>query len=261
MPSALRCLRLLEIMAGHPCDISLTEIACALSVPTSSAHRIISTLISAGFIDQDSSTRRYSLTGKVLWIGTAFLRQAEVYRSTYGAMQRLAQRAEIMVHLGVWDDGTVLYLHTTGPPQSLYRFTDIGERQPAYCTALGKVLLAYRSPEEVRRALGDRPRRHTDTTITSLPEMNEELQKIRETGYAVDNGEQFPNVRCVAAPIRNEHREVIAALSISGSLQQFADARLSEFANLVQETALKASIQLGFRPIALNWISDSSATS
>ena len=91
--------------------------------------------------------------------------------------------------------------------------------------------------------------------------MNEELQKIRETGYAVDNGEQFPNVRCVAAPIRNEHREVIAALSISGSLQQFADARLSEFANLVQETALKASIQLGFRPIALNWISDSSATS
>jgi DNA-binding IclR family transcriptional regulator len=261
MSSTLRCLTLLEIMAGQPCDISLTEIAGVLSIPTSSAHRIVSTLVRAGFVDQDSSTRRYSLAGKVLWIGTAFLRQAEVYRSTYGAMQRLAHRAETMVHLGVWDNGAVLYLHTTGPPRSLYRFTDVGERQPAYCTALGKTLLAYRSPEEVKRALEGQSRQYTDATITSLAEMNEELQKIRESGYSVDRGEQFPNVRCVAAPIRDERSEVVAALSVSGSLKDFDDARLPELAHLVQEAALQASIQLGFRPSALNWSSDPSAMS
>jgi DNA-binding IclR family transcriptional regulator len=260
MSSTLRCLRLLEIMGAEPCDMALTEVARSLSIPTSSAHRIILTLITAGFVAQDVNTRRYRLTGKVLWIGTAFLRQADVYRSTYVTMQRLAHRAEAMVHLGIWDNGAVLYLHTTGPLQSLYRFADVGERRPAHCTALGKVLLAHRSPEEVRHVLETRCKRYTETTITSFTEMSEELGKVRERGYAVDNGEQLPNVRCVAAPVRGERGEVVAALSISGSFKQFEDTRLLELAQLVQDAALQASIQLGYRPNAVSWIPDSSLT-
>jgi DNA-binding IclR family transcriptional regulator len=252
MSSTLRCLQALERLAAEPFEYGLSEMAAALSLPKASAHRLLATLCGGGFVEQDAATRHYRLAGKALWVGTGFLRHSAVYRSAFTVMQELAGRAEGMVHLAVWDNDTVLYLHTIGHPSSLYLFADVGERRPVHCTALGKVLLAHRSPADAVRLFSHGVERHTETTIMSLAAMKRELDQVRRQDYAVDNEEGVRGLRCLAAPIRNHRAEVVAGLSVSAAAHVLSPQEQPRYAALVREAALRVSVQLGFRPRTSN---------
>jgi DNA-binding IclR family transcriptional regulator len=253
LSSSLRCLEVLEKLAQDPRPLSLSEIAKSMQVAKSTAHRFVTTLMAAGFVAQEGSTRRYHLAGKALWIGTGFLRYSPAYRAGYAALDRLeAHLADTMAHLGVWDSDSVLYLHTTGPLRSTLLFTDIGERRPVHCTALGKTLLAYRPARDVERIFARGLERYTDKTIVSIPVMREELARIRRCGYALDDEEGVRGLRCIASPIWDSSGEAVAALSISSPLAQLSDSEVLRCARLVQEAALWASVQLGYRTSTVN---------
>lgn len=250
MSSTLRCLQVLEVLAEEPNSFSFSDIADALSIDKSSAHRFIHTLIAAGLVECNPHSRCYHLTGKALWVGTGHLRYSPVYRAAYGELESLAHSAETMAHLGVWDNDTVLYLHTVGPPRAVLLFTDVGQRRPVHSTALGKALLAYRPAEDLERVLASNSLRYTDKTITSVGAMREELVRIRRQGYALDDEEGAPGLRCLAAVIRGGQGEAVGALSVSCSLAQLNDESILHHARLVQQAALRVSSQLGYREYA-----------
>jgi IclR family KDG regulon transcriptional repressor len=252
LSSALRCLKVLERLAEDQKPLSLNELAESMAVAKSTAHRFVSTLVEAGFVERDETSHRYHLAGKALWVGTGFLRYSPSYRAGYAAIDRLAHLANTMAHLGLWDSDTVLYLHTTGSLRSNLLFTDIGQRRPVHCTALGKTLLAYRPDKDLQRIFARGVERYTDKTITSITLMRDELANIRQLGYALDDEEGLRGLRCVASPIRDSSGEVVAALSISSPLAQLSDFEVPRYARFVQEAALWASVQLGYRTSTVN---------
>lgn len=252
MSSTLRCLQVLEILARDHQSLSLNEIAEAISVAKSSAHRFVSTLAAAGFVEREETTRRYHLAGKALWVGAGYLRYSPTYRAGYAAIDRLAHSASTMAHLGVWDTDTVLYLDTTGPLRSALLVTDVGERRPVHCTALGKELLAYRPDADLERIFARGCERYTEKTITTIASMRKNLTRIRQRGYALDDEEGFRGLRCVASPIRDSSGEVVAALSVSAPAVQLRNSDVPRYARLVQEAALWASVQLGYRTSTAN---------
>jgi DNA-binding IclR family transcriptional regulator len=252
MTSSLRCLHVLDVLARDPYAFSLTEIASLLSVAKSTAHRLLSTLMAAGFVERDAESGRYQLAGKTLWVGTAYLRHSDVYRCGFAVVDDLAGRAKTMAHLAVWDNDAVLYLNTLGPPRSLSLFADTGERRPVHATALGKVMLAHRPDADLQRVFSRGCERFTENTITSLAAMREELQRIRQLGYAVDDEEGISGLRCVAASVKDRRAHVVAGISVSGPRTLVTDEAVPRFARLVQEAALRLSVQLGHRPPTSN---------
>jgi len=252
MSSTLRCMAALELLAKEPYEYTLSQVAAALKVNLTTAHRVLTTLLEGGFVEQQVSTKRFRVTGKMLWVGTAYLRHNPVFLASYAVLEELARRAEFMTHLAVWERDAVLYLHTVGPPGSQNLFAQIGERIPAHCTGLGKAMLGWRPEEDLRGIFENHPQAYTERTITTLAGMQKELEKIRGNGYAVDNEEGVAGMRCVAAPVRDQTGVARAAISVSGTVAELPLASVAKYARMVQEAALRVSVQLGFRPQSLS---------
>jgi IclR family pca regulon transcriptional regulator len=242
-----RCLQILEILAGQPYVFSLGDVSAALAMPKTSVYRLLNLLTECGFVEQEAGTRRYLLTPKVLWIGTSYLRSSAVERCSLTLLSQLSERTGTTSHLAVWDSDTALILHTEAPPNAMSLFVDVGERRPVHATALGKVLLAFRPPGDWKRIGSKGLPQLGPKTITSLPVLEEQLARIRETGYAIADEEIAPGIRSVAAPIRNAEG-VVAAVNIRSELSLMTNEALPRMIKLVQEAALRISVQLGYRP-------------
>lgn len=250
--AARRCLQVLEVLAAEPYLFTLADIAEMLSLPKSSLYRLLNLLSEAGYIEEEPATKRYSLSAKVLWIGSSYLRGSPVQRCAHSALIQLSNATGAMSHLGVWDSGSVLILHTADPPNAASLFVEVGERRPLHCTALGKALLAWRPAEEVRRLCEAGLPTFTPRTITTPEALEEELERVRQTGAAIDNEEYALGLRCVASPVRNQSG-VVAAMGISGDLNLITDEALPRLTKQVRDMALQVSAQLGFRPLSAQY--------
>jgi IclR family transcriptional regulator, acetate operon repressor len=243
--SALRCFELLEVLAQPPYEHGVKEVAEATGLAMASAHRGLATLVEAGFAEQDASTRRYRVAGKALWTGAAFLRRSAVYHAAFFVIQDLARDVDGLVHLGVLDSGTVLYLHTVGKVRSASLCADTGDRRPVHSTALGKAMLAYQPLDAVERAMVNAPR-FTPRTITALDDMQRELALVRTAGVAIDEEEGAAGLRCAAAPIFGPGGHLEGAMSIATNGLPIETVR-GPYAMLVREATLRISVQLGYR--------------
>ena len=252
MSSTLRCFRVLEALAREPYEISLSEISAEHGLPKGSAHRLMATLLESGFVEQDESSRRYRLTGTALWMGGAFLRHSTLYRVAFPVLQELSARVEGLVHLGAWDRESVLYLHTVGPPSSLYLFADTGERRPLHATGLGKAMLAFRPDADLARVFAQSVERFTEKTITEIDQMRREIEHIRAEGCAFDDEEGVLGLRCVAAPIWDRNGMACAAISASAPSHEMDGERRDRVGAIVREGALRISVQMGYRPKTTN---------
>lgn len=252
MSSTLRCFRVLEALAAEPYELSLSAICTAQELPKASAHRLMATLVESGFVEQDEHTRRYRLSGKALWVGGGYLRHSALYRAAFPILQELSGRIEGMAHLAAWDSGSVLYLHTVGPPSSLYLFADTGERRPIHATALGKAMLAFRPEADFERIFDGPLESYTPTTITSREAMRAELEVIRREGYAFDDEEGVAGLRCVAAPVWDRNGVACGAVSASGAAAKVIGDERARRADILREVGLRISVQLGYRPKTAN---------
>jgi DNA-binding IclR family transcriptional regulator len=255
MSSTLKCFQALEFMAQEPYEFPLSELAARLDRPLASVHRMVATLVEAGFVEQDGASRRYRLAGKALWAGTGYLRHSPVYRASFLVMQETARNSPGLIHLGVPHGEWVLYLHTVGSPSRLYLYADAGERRPLHATGLGKAILAWQPAELVSRVGAQKLQRFTRHTICSLSELKEELKAVRQRGYAIDNEEGVIGLRCVAAPVFDATGLSVAALSMSAPVQVLTKGALETEAARIREAALKISVQLGYRPVSSNMLS------
>ncbi|WP_212733126.1 IclR family transcriptional regulator [Terriglobus roseus] len=246
MSSTLRCLKVLELLADEPFELSLSEMASRLDIPRASAHRLCTTLIEANLITQDPATRRYMLNSHALWIGSGYLRHSPLYRAAFFPMQELARQIPGTVQLGVLDQDYVLFIHSVGYSGAPDSFADVGLRRPLNATASGKIFLTGMTSEGVERIMVKCTEKYTGNTITSHDRMLEELSAVRTNRYARNIEELLPGYWVLASGVFAGVSEVpAAAISITLPLSEFSPEREAAIAALVQDAARRTSLQLG----------------
>ena len=244
-----RAIRILSMLSdGTP--RTLTQLSEAVGMSSSTTFRLLATLSYHGFVQRDEETGSYALGLASLELARAYLASSDIRREALPELEKLRNETAETVHLAVMDQMEVVYLekleglHAVGLMSSR-----VGGRAPAYCTGLGKVLLAYTPVELVRAHYGEKGlKRFSDRTITRLDELLEHLQEVRRQGYAFDLGEHEPEIRCIAAPVRDFSGKVVAAISVSGTAHRLNPVTMnSALINKVRETARAISARLGYQ--------------
>jgi DNA-binding IclR family transcriptional regulator len=243
-----RALHLLEIMAEEKGEVELQELCKKTHINTTTLYRLLQTLQSRGFVEQNPSTGRYRLGLKLLQLGHAVTNQIELRGIALPFLEKLMEKTGETANLVILDEGEAVYIEKVESPASLRMFYRIGKQAPAHATGVGKVLLAALSSEKVTEIIKNKGLcKLTENTITSPEKLQEELEKIQENGFAIDNEECEVGAKCIAAPIRDYTNQVVAAISISGPNARLSEDRLNELAEVVKDTAYKISENIGYR--------------
>jgi len=248
--SVARALTLLNLLAEENREMSLTEISKTLSWPKTTVHGLIATLRDYYYVDQSPTTGCYYLGVRLFELGNIVARSWDMRTVAKPFMQGLNSRLGEMVQLAKEDKGEVLYLEKLDSTHMMRIVSEIGARLPMHCSGLGKVLLAYKSPSEVKWILSNHGMRQmTKNTITSREILEKELHKIRQQGYAIDDREVMDSLRCVAAPIFDREGNAKYAISISCLANNLYGDRLDVVRDDLMRTADSISYMMGYRKV------------
>lgn len=242
--SLIRGLRVLELVAATSKGATVGELIEQLPLGRGTTYRLVRTLEKAGWIRRGSGGR-YVIAGVAVQVAAQALEAFDVRAIAHGVLVSVRDQCGETVHLGVLQDRRVMYLDKVDTPHVLRMHTQVGSVMPVHSTALGKALLAYSPPSVVDRVLTGELERRTAQTVTSAGELRKQLAVIRETGIAVDDIENEPEIRCVGAAIFNHDGSVIAAMSISAPASRFTPNLIPEYGRLVRDGALQVSRLLG----------------
>jgi DNA-binding IclR family transcriptional regulator len=243
----VRALRLIDALGQSRGEVGVAELSKRVGLHVSTVHRLLATLVRQGFCRQNPETGRYALGAKLFHLGEASLGQTDLRRLAQPFLERLGRETGETANLVVLDGREALYLDKVESPQNLRIFSRIGHRAPLYCTAAGKVLLAYRPAAESDALLDKGPFKPlTRRTVTSPVRLRRELAQVREQGFALDREECEEGAYCLAAPVRNAQGRIEAALSVSGPTVRLGDHRLPALVPLMCRAGEELSTQLGF---------------
>lgn len=222
-----RALLLLDIVEKTPGGLRNAEISRRLEIPRSSCSWILARLERKGYLMRDENTSRYKIGLKTVALAHGALRELGFRAGAEPVLYRVASQTGLAAGIGVLEAGHILLVDRVEPPeragQGLVRARprdqrDIGRELPAHTTALGKVLLAHLSREDLDCYLDENAlTRKTPRTIVSRDDFVVELRRIRQRGYAIADAEHDAGVRALAAPIFDFTGDVRAALSLNGS--------------------------------------------
>jgi DNA-binding IclR family transcriptional regulator len=230
LKSLTRGLKALDFLAEKGEAVRLTDIAEALDVEKSNASHVLKTLVAAGYASQDAS-RRYRATNKTAPqdCESHSLEEIIACKETWRpVLQRLVDETGECAHMAVLVKSRVWYIDKIDSTLPLKVDHPIGSLSPLHCTALGKAFLAFGQAEQTGPLTA-----YTGKTLTTEAQLDEEIAQTRQRGYAVDDEEFAPGIRCVARPIIGADGRMIAALGISGPSVRIDDARLAELGRLV----------------------------
>jgi DNA-binding IclR family transcriptional regulator len=246
--SVQKALDVLDAFVPRKPELSLTEMADLLSLNKSTLFNLLRTLEGHGYVIQSPQTKRYRLGLRFLDRAALVIDYTEVSRVAPPFLDDLRDKVEENVHLGVLEDGQVVYLYRAQGPHTLSVNSRLGMRVPAHATAMGRAILAYRPESEVV-SLAEKHGLSacTPNTITELPLLQECLREVKNRGYATDAEEHHLGSECIAAPIFDLHHKVIAAISVSIPSVRMTGSRPSHIIRSVTDTARLISEQFGWR--------------
>jgi len=248
--TVVRAVTVLDEFLESEEELGVTEVSRRTGLHKSIVFRNLVTLTSCGLLAPGTSEGTYRLGTKALTLGLAYLQHSPLERVSKSHLLSLADECpRFTFHVAILSNTEIVYqksargAHADQPP------TVIGRRENAYCSALGKILLAYLAPPELEQFLNTvklEPR--TPNTITSPTLFTKELDLVREREWALDNKENFHDRMCVAVPIRDYSGRVTAALSLAANSDDFERYGLDAAVELVKSTAAAVSFDLGYQP-------------
>lgn len=248
--SSSSVLRAFEVLGGIATATggraSLTQIAHELGVSKSTAHRYLTTLEGLAVVERDER-EHYRLGLRLVELAGAVLSEHDVRREAEAELESLARGTKETAHLAVPSGSEIFYLAKVDSPHSIRMFSRIGARMPMYSTALGRAILAHLSTERVAEVLAQGLPRRTPNTITDVQGLRDNLEVVRQRGFAIDDEENEAGVRCVGAPVFNLAGEVVAAISVSGPTTRVTREAALALAPAVVEAARTVSMRLGYR--------------
>jgi DNA-binding IclR family transcriptional regulator len=242
-----RAADIISLFSSSRTFLGITEIASALKLNKGTVWGLVTTLEKRGFLQQDQGTRKYTIGPKLYELGMVYIAGLEINSKASRPAHRLASRTGLNARIGIWEHGAVLITLLALPKAEDSMSHQIGPRTPAYCSGVGKALLAYLEPRELKSYLKDEPLdRHTVTTIVSPEKLLKDLKKTRERGYSIAREEMIPGVAALGAPIFRRTQELAGAISISGSPETVLGERMEKFADEVVRTAAEISREMGY---------------
>ncbi|NLY74499.1 MAG: IclR family transcriptional regulator [Firmicutes bacterium] len=242
-----RTLDIIELLATAKEGLGVTEIGRKIGLHKSTVYRLLNALAKRGYIEKDPKNSTYKIGLKFIEISGLFLKKLELKTEALPYMRKLAEIIGQPVHLAILEGTEVIYIEKVELVNSIRMYSQIGKRVPAYCSAIGKILLAGLNPEALREVLENiKFERLTPNTITTKKELLRELESVKEKGWAVDNEEHEPDIRCIAAPIIDYTGKIIAAVSVSGESRIINPESDFEIAGHVVETAASISKRMGY---------------
>jgi IclR family KDG regulon transcriptional repressor len=242
--SVSKALELLVAFSAEAPIWSLSDLARHLDVPKSTAHNLLQTLKQFDLVRQDAETRLYRIGPRALELGLLFAKSSRDLVHVRPVLRRLLDSTGETCKYGMLSNGQVVIVAAVESGFQLHTRGDIGTRWDLHSTSLGKAILAALPDDEAREILERRGMpKHTPATISTWPEMQRELNAIRERGYALDLEENEPGVRCVAAAATDPLRGTVAAISVSGPRDRVPDERIQKISGEVL-AAVRAVSQL-----------------
>ncbi len=225
-----RAFHLLELMADEGGAVSLSQLAERSKLPLPTIHRLMRSLVSQGYVRQEPS-RRYALGPRLIRLGESANQLIGSWAMPY--LTQLVEEIGETANMAMLQGDSVVYVAQVPSPHFMRMFTEVGRRVLPHCTGVGKALLSALPDEQVRAILARTGMpAQTERTITSPDRLVAELGLIRRRGYAIDDGEQEPGVRCVAAAVPSQLAGT-AALSVSGPSSRVTRDRVDQIAPLV----------------------------
>jgi DNA-binding IclR family transcriptional regulator len=246
--SVVRATSIMEYIAANSDCETLSSISRGIGLSKTTTYSLIRTLEQLGYVQQDQNTGKYSLGLKLFELGQVVHSRMDLRTIARPYLQELARKYEETVHLAVLSKGEVVYIDKVDGSRSIRIASQIGGRNPAYCTGVGKVLLAGLPAAEIEKVISTRKlERYTANTITEPSLLKEHLDKVRGCGYALDQEEIEVGLSCVAAPIKNHRGLVVAGISLSGPTHRMATSGVQQITGDLIETARLISSQLGYK--------------
>lgn len=246
LSSVRNALRVLEAFSWAEPVLGVSELARRLGISKSSAHRLVTTLASEGFLAQ-TDDGRYRLGIRLYELGTLVVTGLELREVAHPILERLRNETNETVHLAVLDGIEVVYLERFESQATLRLFSRIGRRMPAHATSSGKAILAFSPPEVVKEVIAGGLKRVAPRTIASRSGLLHALEQIRERGYSVSLEESEVGVSSVGAPVFGHDGDVVAAISVAGPTQRVTESALPRIASKVVRAADAISRGMGYR--------------
>jgi IclR family transcriptional regulator, KDG regulon repressor len=247
LSSVATAIQLLKAFSEDEVEIGISTLARRLGVAKSTVHRLAVTLVSEGLLEQDRHSGKYRLGIALFRLGTLVRRRMNVSEEARPHLFQLRQKTNETVHLAILDGADIMYVYFLESTQAIRMRSELGLRKPAYCTAEGQAILAFSPPDVVQAVIGRGLIARTPQTITEPAALIKALEAVRQRGCAIDDEESEIGVRCVAAPIRNDAGEVVAAVGVAGPVSRLSKKSLAAVMPHVIETADAISARIGHR--------------
>lgn len=243
-----RIFDILEQLSSSPSPLGLTEIAHATGMSKSTVHRLISSMCARQYVEKHSDNT-YSIGYKLVETVSLHINNLELLTEAKPFLSDIMRELGLTSHLGILDGCDVIYLEKMDVYPGTRLYTQVGYRSPAYCSSMGKCLLACLSGDELEDTLfGCEFKKYTKNTITDIQEFRRYLKVVRRQGWAMDNEEYQEGHRCVGAPVFDYRGSPVAAISASGSILQLSDEKLHQVIAEVQKAAVNLSRRMGYVP-------------
>ncbi|MGB3097181.1 MAG: IclR family transcriptional regulator [Candidatus Deferrimicrobiaceae bacterium] len=246
--SVSHALDVLEEFQGDVDELGVTELSKKLKLHKNNVFRILATLQSRNYIEQNKANENYRLGLNCLHLGQTFIQQRGMLKQAKPILQELAEKTGETSYMSILRGSDVVYLDVVEPTTTVRVVSRLGLHIPAHASAAGKALIAFESEEDLRKRLGEDLKGYTRNTIRNIEELFRDLESVRSQGYATDLEELEEGLRCIASPIRDYTRKVIGALSVSGPANRLTDEKIQTTIGAeVAQLAKDLSTRLGFR--------------
>jgi len=246
-----RAVDILQVLSEDSRELGAGEVAERLALHKSTIHRLLMVLDQHRLIRRNSETGKYALGLRLFELGTRAVRGLQLREQAQPFLERLARQTGETAHICVLDRGEMVSIAYAEGPRSLRMPATVGRRTPAYCSAVGKAMLAFLPESALDDVLSDRPLRAcTSKTLVTRAALLNDLRQSRIRGYSIDDEEIEKGLRCVGGPVWNYTGEVVAAVSVAGPAFRITKSRVRAIAGAVLDTTRGLSTELGYRPSA-----------
>lgn len=243
--SVSRAIEILKLFEDND-ELGVTEISKGAGLHKSTAFGLISTLEMYHLLEKNDTSDKYRLGIEIFRLGTKV--NSDLRHMAYPYLEKLVTLYSETVNLVVLEYPNVVYMEKVESSHSMRISTSIGETRPLYCTAVGKILLAQMTEEQINHYLDTVPlKRYTPNTIVDSAILTEHLASAKKAGYAFENEELEPGLSCVAAPITNHMGKAFAAISISGPSSRMDEIQRSQIGNTISRFSMELSAKLGWK--------------
>lgn len=232
----LRVTTILETVSAHNGELTMSEIARMANIPRGTIMPILQTLCGQHFLSMEKQSKRYYIGLRCFLSGASFANTSGAYSGVASIVNMMARETEETAHFCILEKGDVLYVVKAESTHQIRMYSEIGRKLPAYGTAVGKALLSDMSLEELNQLYPDGLSPLTEHTIRDVRYLYDQLQQVKQTGFAHECEESNIGIRCIATPIRY-NGSIVAAISIVIPLFRYDEEKRCDIERILTQAA------------------------